>query len=57
VTLAELRAFASARLAGFKCPEALCLVDELPQTATGKVAKRTVRAQVAAAAEDLDRVS
>jgi long-chain acyl-CoA synthetase len=53
--LAELRAFAAARLAGFKCPEALRLVDELPKTATGKVAKRTVRGQIADTADDLAR--
>jgi acyl-CoA synthetase (AMP-forming)/AMP-acid ligase II len=48
VHLADLRAFASDRLAGFKHPEALFLIDELPTTATGKVAKRELRARVAA---------
>jgi long-chain acyl-CoA synthetase len=43
------------RLAGFKCPEALLLASELPKTATGKVAKNTVRAQVAGDAGDLER--
>jgi long-chain acyl-CoA synthetase len=47
VGLADLRAFAAPRLARFKCPEALYLVDELPRTATGKVAKNAVRASVA----------
>ena len=51
VTLAGLRTFASSRLAGFKCPEALVLTDELPRTATEKVAKPELRARVAAAAE------
>ncbi len=46
VTLAALRAFAAERLAGFKCPEALCLVDELPTTATTKVAKNVLRDQL-----------
>ena len=55
VDLADLRAFASARLAGFKCPEALHLVDELPTTATGKVAKAVVRSQVADAADAVER--
>ena len=43
-------AFASTRLAAFKCPEALYLTDELPKTATGKVAKNDVRARIAGAA-------
>jgi long-chain acyl-CoA synthetase len=55
VHLADLRAFASGRLATFKCPEALQLASELPRTATGKVAKNTVRAQVSGAAGDLER--
>ena len=50
VQLADLRAFASDRLAAFKHPEALYVTDELPTTATGKVAKRELRAQVAARA-------
>jgi len=49
VDLAALRAFARTRLAAFKCPEALYLTDELPRTATGKVAKNTIRQQVAGA--------
>jgi long-chain acyl-CoA synthetase len=44
--LDALRAFATDRLAGFKCPEALYVADEIPKTATGKVAKRDVRARV-----------
>jgi long-chain acyl-CoA synthetase len=56
VHLAGLRAFATGRLAGFKCPEALRLVGELPKTATGKVNKNALRAQAAAAeARDLER--
>jgi long-chain acyl-CoA synthetase len=55
VTLGEVRAFAATRLAAFKRPEALVLVDELPETATGKVAKNEVRARVAEAA-DLERL-
>jgi acyl-CoA synthetase (AMP-forming)/AMP-acid ligase II len=53
--LAGLREFACARLAGFKCPEALHRTDELPKTATGKVAKATVRSQLADAAADVER--
>ncbi len=46
VKLAELRAFASGRLAAFKCPEALWITDELPRTATDKVSKGELRARV-----------
>ena len=51
VTLPDLRAFASTRLAGFKCPEALYLTDELPRTATEKVAKPELRARISDAAD------
>jgi len=46
--LEGLRAHVGEHLAGFKCPEALYLTDELPKTATSKVAKRELRAQLAA---------
>ncbi len=54
--LAALRAFASERLARFKCPEALSVTDELPKTATNKVAKAEVRREVNDAAGDIERV-
>ena len=54
VTLADLREFAAARLAAFKCPEALLVVDELPMTATSKVAKNVLRQQLADA--DVERL-
>jgi acyl-CoA synthetase (AMP-forming)/AMP-acid ligase II len=44
--LTEVRAFVAARLAAFKCPEALYTADELPRTATGKTAKSELRARV-----------
>ena len=47
--------YASARLAGFKCPEALYVAVELPRTVTGKVAKAAVRSQVAEAAGNVER--
>jgi acyl-CoA synthetase (AMP-forming)/AMP-acid ligase II len=53
--LAAVRAFATERLAAFKCPEALLLVDELPKTATEKVAKQVLREQVSAAGDDVER--
>lgn len=33
----KLRAWARERLAGYKCPRAITLVDELPRTSTGKL--------------------
>ncbi len=42
-TLADLRDFAAARLAYFKLPESVRLVDDVPRTATGKIAKRQLR--------------
>jgi acyl-CoA synthetase (AMP-forming)/AMP-acid ligase II len=53
--LAQLRAFASARLAAFKCPEALFLTPELPKTATGKTAKRQLREAIAGAEGQVER--
>jgi len=44
--LGEIRAFGAKHLAGFKCPEALYIADELPRTATGKTAKAELRARV-----------
>jgi acyl-CoA synthetase (AMP-forming)/AMP-acid ligase II len=56
VALADLRAFSTDRLAGFKHPEALYLVDDLPKTATGKIAKRELRAQVASDDAHVERM-
>jgi acyl-CoA synthetase (AMP-forming)/AMP-acid ligase II len=55
VDLATLRAYASTRLAGFKCPEALHVTVELPKNATGKVEKKVLRAEVADAAASVER--
>jgi long-chain acyl-CoA synthetase len=44
--LDDLRAFAAERLAAFKCPEALFVVDDVPRTATGKIAKPLLRRTV-----------
>jgi long-chain acyl-CoA synthetase len=44
--LNQVRAIVANRLAGFKCPEALYLADELPRTATGKTAKAELRSRV-----------
>jgi len=39
----ELRDFARGRLAGFKIPKGLTVLDELPKTATGKIQKFVLR--------------
>jgi fatty-acyl-CoA synthase len=44
----ELVAFARERLARFKVPKRIVVVDELPKTATGKIQKFELREQVAA---------
>jgi acyl-CoA synthetase (AMP-forming)/AMP-acid ligase II len=41
--LAEVRGFVKERLADYKAPDALVLVDELPVTAMGKIDKRALR--------------
>jgi long-chain acyl-CoA synthetase len=53
--LASLREFVAAHLATFKCPEALFLADELPKTATSKVAKRELRIYLAEREADIER--
>ncbi|MCW3048434.1 MAG: AMP-dependent synthetase and ligase [Solirubrobacterales bacterium] len=42
---AELIAFARERLAPYKAPRAVQLLDELPKTATGKILRRELRAR------------
>jgi long-chain acyl-CoA synthetase len=39
----ELIAFAAARLAGYKCPDKVMFVDELPQNISGKILRRALR--------------
>jgi fatty-acyl-CoA synthase len=46
----ELIAFARARLARFKVPRRIVIVDELPKTGTGKIQKFVLREQVSAGA-------
>ncbi len=45
-TLDELRSFAAPRLARFKLPEAIAVVDDLPLTAMHKLDRRAVEAMV-----------
>jgi acyl-CoA synthetase (AMP-forming)/AMP-acid ligase II len=46
---AELIAFCHARLAKYKCPRSIDFTDELPRHPTGKLYKRLLREQYAAA--------
>jgi fatty-acyl-CoA synthase len=50
VTEAELQAFVTAKLADYKKPRRILFRAELPRTPTGKVLKRELRAELAAAA-------
>jgi long-chain acyl-CoA synthetase len=50
VEAAELIAFGRERLASYKLPRAIEIVDELPRTPTGKVLKRELRARYARSA-------
>jgi acyl-CoA synthetase (AMP-forming)/AMP-acid ligase II len=45
---AEIRAFCRERLAGYKCPRRVLVVDELPRNTVGKVLKRVLREQIGA---------
>jgi acyl-CoA synthetase (AMP-forming)/AMP-acid ligase II len=44
----EVRAFCRARLAGYKCPREVLVVDELPRNTVGKILKRVLRERVTA---------
>ena len=48
----ELIAFCRERLAGFKAPKHVVLVDELPKNASGKILKRNLRERFADLAAD-----
>ena len=48
VTEAELRAFASDRLSGYKVPERIVFLDAMPRTPTGKLDRHRLEAQIAA---------
>ena len=47
LALDELREFLRERIAGYKLPRTLRVVAELPRTATGKLQRGSVRAQLA----------
>jgi benzoate-CoA ligase len=42
---AELQDFVRRRLASYKCPRQVCVVAELPKTATGKIQRFILREQ------------
>ncbi len=44
---ADLAAHCRSRLADYKCPKTIHIVDKIPRTATGKIQRRTVAAQFA----------
>jgi acyl-CoA synthetase (AMP-forming)/AMP-acid ligase II len=48
----ELKTFCHERLTAYKRPKVIRIVPELPRTGIGKIARRVVRAQAAAAALD-----
>jgi acyl-CoA synthetase (AMP-forming)/AMP-acid ligase II len=45
-TADEVIAWSRARLAAFKCPRSVRFVDEVPLTASGKIARRQLRMQL-----------
>ena len=51
LTLEEVRTFASERLARYKVPQRLYVLDELPRNATGKVLKGQLREDLASSGE------
>jgi fatty-acyl-CoA synthase len=51
VTREELLAFLAPRLARWWLPDDVVFVDEIPHTATGKIAKRELRERFAKAGE------
>ena len=51
LTLESVGDFCNARLAKYKCPADLTVIDRLPRTATGKVQKHVLRAWLASPAD------
>lgn len=49
IDVAEIRAFCDGRLAAFKVPKRVVLIDALPRNAAGKVLKRELRERLASA--------
>ncbi len=55
IGLASIRSFAHDKLAAFKCPEALVVIDDVPRTATGKAAKPALRTLLAESESRIER--
>ena len=55
VTEGDLIAFCRQRLAGYKVPKYIVLLDELPKNASGKLLKRELRDRFAALATEAQR--
>jgi len=45
---AELVAFVRERLAAYKCPQEVVIIDDLPKTQTGKIRRKELRDDLAA---------
>ena len=50
VTEAEIVEFCREKLASYKAPRQVTIIDELPKTSSGKILRRTIRADAVAAA-------
>ncbi len=48
ISEAELKVYCKERLASYKSPKGIQVVEELPKTGIGKVARRQVRDQILA---------
>ena len=51
VTEDEIVEFCREKLASYKAPRQVTIIDELPKTSSGKILRRTIRADAVAAAE------
>ncbi len=47
LTEKDLIAFAKDKLAGFKCPKKVVVIDKLPKNPSGKILKRELKAELA----------
>lgn len=52
VTEAAIVEFCREKLASFKAPHQVTIIDELPKTSSGKILRRTIRADAVAAAQE-----
>src|SRR5699024_7404597 len=48
----EIMSFCRARLASYKAPHRATFIDQLPKTSSGKILRRTIRAEAVEAAEN-----